>query len=92
MTFDPPKEPFPPPEDLTPSPPLPTERTSPSREEDLGVDLFPILPTTPSGKRLYESFKRTIALHVANSEDKTTEEKVETLALELWRLTRESGI
>lgn len=48
----------------------------------------PLYPMAPREQDLVRAFKKTVAQHAENRGEKTTEEFLDKLALDLWRLTR----
>lgn len=49
---------------------------------------YPLVPNSPREKELVERFKRIVVRHLEDIGDKTTNEFLEALGLELWQVTR----
>lgn len=65
-----------------------TESAKPKREIPTKSEDFPLVPNTSRERDLVEKFKRIVAQHLGDVGDKTTEEFLDGVGLELWRATR----
>lgn len=65
-------------------------RTTPPRDydEESPPNTLPLMPNSPAGKQMVSRFKRTVAQHMEDRDEKTTDQFLEELCLDLWRATR----
>lgn len=68
---------------------LPPPKPGRDYDEEPPAPPLPLMPMAPRQREMVESFKKTIIQHVENRGEKVTEEFLDDLALDLWRLTRE---
>lgn len=66
----------------------PPPQTSDREYQEPGKPQSNKLPMAPRQREMVDSFKKIIARHLQDVENKTTGEFLEVLALDLWRVTR----